>query len=215
MSSDAPSGSAARDRQWFIVSRWQEYEGEARANLLRTIGIGAFYSIELVNHGVHIGALQLPQVVDDRFHQAVTALAVAWTMVSLATLVCLRRHFFPPAAKFITTACDLVLMTAVLTIADGPRSPLVVGYFLIIALAALRLSLRLVSMATLGSLAGYLFLLGYVKFFASAERAAAMSVPRYSQLIMLVALLLSGVVLGQVIRRVRSMAEDFARRVAQ
>ncbi len=121
MSSDAPSGSAARDRQWFIVSRWQEYEGEARANLLRTIGIGAFYSIELVNHGVHIGALQLPQVVDDRFHQAVTALAVAWTMVSLATLVCLRRHFFPPAAKFITTACDLVLLTAVLTIADGPQ----------------------------------------------------------------------------------------------
>ena len=42
-----------------------------------------------------------------------------------------------------------------------------------------------------------------------------MSVPRYSQLIMLVALLVSGVVLGHVIRRVRSMAEDFARRVAQ
>lgn len=215
MSGDAQSGSAARDRQWFIVSRWQEYEGEARANLLRTIGIGAFYSIELLNHGVHIGALQLPQVVDDRFHQAVTALAVAWTMVSLATLVCLRRHFFPPAAKFITTACDLVLLTAVLTIADGPRSPLVVGYFLIIALAALRLSLKLVWLATTGSLAGYLFLLGYVKFFAGAERAAAMSVPRYSQLIMLLALALSGVVLGQVIRRVRAMAEDFARRVAE
>lgn len=32
-----------RDHQWYIVGRWQEYEGEARANLLRIIGIAAFY----------------------------------------------------------------------------------------------------------------------------------------------------------------------------
>ena len=40
----ASDPSAARDdREWFIVGRWQEYEGEARANLLRIAGIGAFY----------------------------------------------------------------------------------------------------------------------------------------------------------------------------
>jgi hypothetical protein len=204
-----------RERQWFIVSRWQEYEGEARANLLRTIGIGAFYIIELMNHGVQIGAMQLPQVVDDRFHQAMTALAVAWTMVALLTLVCLRTHVFPAALKFATTACDVALLTAVLIIAEGPRSPLVVGYFLIIALAALRLSLRLVWLGTIGSLAGYVFLLGYVKFYATAEHAATMSVPRYYQLIVLVALALEGIILGQVIRRVRAMAEHFVRRVAR
>ena len=85
-------------------------------------------------------------------------------MVSLATLVCLRRHFFPPAAKFITTACDLVLMTAVLMIADGPRGAC--GRLFPDYRGAGRSTAqpRLVSMATLGSLAGYLFLLGYVKF---------------------------------------------------
>jgi hypothetical protein len=134
--------------------------------------------------------------------------------VALVTLVCLRRQFFPPVAKFITTACDLGLLTAVLAIANGPRSPLVVAYFLIIALAALRLSPRLIAMATLGSIAGYLFLLGYVKYCASADRAAEMSVPRYYQLIVLVALALAGIILGQVIRQVRTMAEDFSRRVA-
>ncbi|HEV2972923.1 MAG TPA: hypothetical protein VGY55_23345 [Pirellulales bacterium] len=215
MNNDPKLGTAASDRQWFIVSRWQEYEGEARANLLRTIGIGAFYIIELINHGVQIGALQLPPVVGDRFHQSVTALAVAWTMVALVTLVCLRTHVFPAALKFATTACDIVLLTAVLLIADGPRSPLVVGYFLIIALAALRLSLKLVWLATLGSMTGYIFLLGYVKYYAAAERATAMSVPRYYQMIVLVALALEGVILGQVIRRVRTMAEDFARRLAR
>src|SRR5262245_53412598 len=36
------------DRQWFIVGRWQEYEGEARANLLRIVAVGAFYVVELL-----------------------------------------------------------------------------------------------------------------------------------------------------------------------
>jgi hypothetical protein len=215
MTIDTQLGAPTRERQWFIVSRWQEYEGEARANLLRTIGIGAFYIIELVNHGVQIGGLQLPQVVDDRFHQSITALAVAWTMVALVTLVCLRRHVFPAALKFATTAADVVLLTAVLMIADGPRSPLVVGYLLIIALAGLRLSLRLMWLATLCSMAGYIFLLGYVKYYVAAERAAATSVPRYYELIVLVALAMEGIILGQLIRRVRVMAEDFARRLAR
>jgi hypothetical protein len=203
------------DRQWFIVSRWQQYDGEARSNLLRIFGIAAFYIIEMINHGGRLAAIGLPQVSGDQFHAEVTALAVAWTMVALATLVCLRRQFFPAAMKFVTTGCDLVLLTAVLTVADGPRSPLVVAYFLIIALAALRLNLRLMWMATLGSMAGYLLLLGYVDYCAHADRAAAMSVPRYYQLIILVALALAGVILGQVIRRVRTMAEDFARRVRE
>jgi len=215
MTIDTESRHSPHDRQWFIVSRWQQYDGEARANLLRIVGIAAFYIIEMINHGGRLGAIGLPQVSSDRFHAEVTALAVAWTMVALATLVCLRRQFFPAAMKFVTTGCDLVLLTAVLTVADGPRSPLVVAYFLIIALAALRLNLRLMWMATLGSMAGYLFLLGYVDYCAPADRTAVMSVPRYYQLIILVALALAGVILGQVIRRVRTMAEDFARRVAE
>lgn len=203
----------ARDRQWFIVSRWQEYEGEARANLLRIVCVGAFYIIELFNHGVQVGALQLPQVVDDKFHASMTGLALAWTMVALVTLICLRAHVFPAALKYATTACDVLLLTAVLMIADGPRSPLAVGYFLLIALAALRLSRGLIWAAALGSLAGYLFLLGYVKYFAAEDRATMMVVPRYYQMIMLVAIALAGIILGQIVRRVRSMAEDFARRL--
>jgi len=35
MPADVPTRRACDDRQWFIVGRWQEYEGEGRANLLR------------------------------------------------------------------------------------------------------------------------------------------------------------------------------------
>ena len=49
MTSDVQTQPSRGDRQWFIVGRWQEYEGEGRANLLRIAGIGAFYCIELAN----------------------------------------------------------------------------------------------------------------------------------------------------------------------
>ena len=38
----------AGQRQWFIVGRWQEYDGESRANLLRMGAVGAFYIVELL-----------------------------------------------------------------------------------------------------------------------------------------------------------------------
>ena len=203
----------AADRQWYIVGRWQEYEGEARANLLRIIAIAAFYTIELANfHGLKLGFLEMERLeyITKSFHQAVTALAVAWTMVGLGILLCLRRQIFPASLKFISTGCDIVLLTAILTVAEGAKSPLVVGYFLVITLATLRFNLPLVWFATASSMTGYLVLLGYAKWFT--ERA--LRVPRYHQLMFLLALGLTGVMLGQVIRRVRSMAQDYANRVA-
>lgn len=207
----ASSAAAGADRQWFILSRWQEYTGEARANLLRIIAIGAFYGIELLNyHGVNLGPFEMPASVDLKFHQAMTALAVAWTMVALATHVCLRLHVFPSTLKYVTTACDVVLLTTILTVADGPRSPLVVGYFLVIAGATLRFQLTLVRCATVGCMAGYVWLLGFARWFADPSRL--LEVPRYQQLIMLLALAMTGIILGQVVRQVRSLAEDYARR---
>jgi hypothetical protein len=195
------------DDQWFILGRWQEYEGEARANFLRIIGIGAFYLIELVNyHGLRLGFFELPKVVETPFHQAVTALAAAWAMMSLGILLCLRQHFFPSSLKFLSTSFDIVLLTGILAIADGPQSPLLVGYFLIIVLSTLRFSLSLVRFSTLGSVVGYLGLLAYARWYTDRD----IRVPRYSQLIFLVALGMTGILLGQVLRRVRSLAQDYA-----
>lgn len=209
----APSADALRDRSWQIVGRWQEYEGEARANLLRVLGVAAFYAIELVNyHGLHLGFLELPRQQDltPEFHKAVTALAVAWTMLALGVYLCQARRIFPAALKFVSTGIDLVLLTTVLTLADGPRSPLVVGYFLLIALSALRFNLPLVRCATLGAVVGYLVVCGHARWYATG----AVRVPRYHQIMMLTALALTGIVLGQIIRRVRSLADDYARRAA-
>jgi hypothetical protein len=210
------TGPAATDRQWFIVGRWQEYAGEIRANLLRIIAISAFYGIELLNyHGLELGFLNMARAPDltREFHAAVTALAVAWTMVAVAVHLCIRQRYFPAALKFASTVLDLLILTGILAIADGPRSPLVVGYFLVIALTTLRFNLSLIRLATLGSICGYVVLLGHDRWFRSPAPAAF--VPRYQQLIVLLALAMTGLILGQVIRRVSSIAREYAVRLSK
>lgn len=198
------------DRQWFIVGRWQSFEGEARANLLRIVAIGVFYLVELVNYyGLDLGFIEMPKVAETPFHQAVTALAVVWTLLALGIMFCLSHRIFPSGLKYVSTGCDVVLLTGILVVASGPRSPLVVGYFLVIALSTLRFSLPLVRFSTVASMAGYLFLLGHAKWFTERD----VRVPRYHQVIFLLALALVGIVLGQVIRRVRRLAEDYAARM--
>jgi hypothetical protein len=216
--SSSPSMEDQLSHQWFIVGRWQEYGGEARANVIRLAGIGGFYLIELLNyHGFRLGAFEIESGVTEEFHRTVTALAAAWTLIAIGVFIALQRGFFPPALKYVVTGCDIVVLTGILMVADGPRSPLVAAYFLVIAAAALRLQLRLVWFATLGSMAGYLMLLGYARWFAGREESLFgprdLSVPRYQQLIILLALGLLGIVLGQMIRRVRALAEDYARRL--
>ena len=74
-------------------------------------------------------------------------------------------------------------------------------------LAALRFSLPLIWFATAGGMFGYLALLAHAKWFAPEHQ-----VPRYHEVMFLLALGLTGITLGQVLRRVRRMAEDYAAR---
>jgi hypothetical protein len=103
-----------------------------------------------------------------------------------------------------------VLLTSVAMVAAGAASPIVAAYFVIIALSALRFSLPLVWCATLASIGGYLWLLGHDRWFRDPP---VTPLPRYHQLIFLISLALTGVVMGQVIRRVRRMAEDYLARL--
>jgi hypothetical protein len=211
-----PAGASpipgAQDRPWYIVGRWQEYQGEARANLLRLVATIAFYAIELINYyGVDLGFIQLPKVSDLAFHQTVTAVAVAWVMLGLGVHLCLRLHILPEALKFVSTGLDVILLTLLLMVADGPRSPLVVGYFLIPALATLRFQLRLVWFATIAAMLGYVWLLGWAVWIESVRNVR---VPRYHELIFLTALGLTGIIQGQVIRRVKALAAEYVRRLS-
>jgi hypothetical protein len=199
--------TSGAERQWYIVGRWQEYEGESRANLLRIVAIGAFYLVQLYTFYVHFAgdSQQLP------FHQKATGIAVAWTMVALAVMLCLRRRIFPAALKYCSTACDLLLLTSLAALANRALSPLVLAFFVIIAMSALRFSLRLVWFSTIGAMLGYYALVG-MSDNTWFDKEHVVPVP--TQLITLLSLALTGVVLGQVVRRVKAMAAEYAERLA-
>jgi hypothetical protein len=185
------------------------------------VAIGVFYFVHLLSYWSAQGKLpawgflQLadPGAIGERFHVIVTMLAAAWAMLALGLLVCLQQRIFPRWLPYLSTACDIVMLTSVLCVSSGAKSPLVAGYFLILVLATLRLDLSLVWFTTIGCALGYLVVLGCGKWFPLlGSLSDDMRVPRYHQLIVLLSLLLAGVMLGQIVRRVRRMAEEFAER---
>ena len=201
--------SRSRDFAWFLAQRRSAFEGEGQANFLRVVAIGGFYAIHLLNrYGVRIGALEMPPLagIDAKLHAQVTALAVVWLVVALAVRVSLQSRMFPAVLKFITTALDIILLTSALCILDGPRSPLVVAYFPLLTASALRFSHRLIGFATMGCMLGYLTVCGCARWFTERE----LQVPRYEQLTLLLALLLTGFFIAQVVGRARHAAVDYS-----
>lgn len=189
---------------WRIVQRFQEYQGELSANVLRVFGVLAFYVVELVNfHGLSIGPIALAPVegVDRRVHLAITALAIAWVALAGGVLLLLRSKIFPPALKYVTTAADVILLTCMLVVVDGPKSTLTIGYFLVVTLAMLRFSSRLVGFATAGAIAGYGVVVGNAYLFRPS-----LKVLPYQELMSVLALSLVGIVLSRATRQARAAA---------
>jgi hypothetical protein len=225
----SPSFASDSERNWFIAQRWQAYEAESRANLLRITAIGAFYLVHLWSYFSAQGRLpslgfwQLAEAgqINREFHVLVTLLAVAWAMLALGILLALQQRIFPLWLPYFSTVCDIVMLTGIICIGSAARSPLVAGYFLILVSAALRLSLPLIWFSTIGCTLAYLCVLGVAKWpdrfgltKLLGEASADLRVPRYHQVITLLAIALAGVMLGQIIRRVRRLAQEFAQRNA-
>lgn len=214
MSSRDPS----TDHCWYVTQRWQQYEGEARANLLRIIAVGTFYLIHLWNYFSSQGKLpdwgflQLAAEgeVERRFHLMATSLALAWILLAAVVHLSLQDRVFPKWLPSVSSLCDVLFLTSILFISRGPQSPLIVGYFLVIALAALRFDLQLVRITTAAAMVGYLAVLGYAKWPATFGRDVKLSVtvPRYEQLVVLAALALTGIIIGQVVRRMRNLLRE-------
>src|SRR5213083_1338709 len=103
MASNLADPRSQAEKDWFIVGRRQEFEGEGRANLLRLIGVAVFYAVELVNYyGVDLSFIQMPRVVDRPFHLAITLLTVAWAMLCLSVLICRTQRIFPYWLKYVS-----------------------------------------------------------------------------------------------------------------
>ncbi|MDH3719207.1 MAG: hypothetical protein OES79_13900, partial [Planctomycetota bacterium] len=74
-----------------------------------------------------------------------------------------------------------------------------------------------VRVATVAGMVGYVCLLGCARWPETFGLGSGIDqrVPRYHQLMVLVGIGLCGIIVGQVVRRARSLAEDYARRTGQ
>ena len=198
----------AKSKSWHIASRWQEFEGEMRSAILRALLVVVFYTIQLVHHLT----LEVVGDTDRIFHRQVTLAAIAWLFLSMSILIALRGGFMPPLLKYIATGIDIGLVTLLAWLSHGPSSPLVLALFLVLAIASLRYRLGLVWFATMAAMVGYMLLVGSVD---TNWFDATHTTPMLTQAITLCSLASTGIVLGQLVRAPRRMADAFMERVEQ
>ena len=187
---------------WFITNRWQAFEGELRVAILRIVLVAMFYGLHLIHH-LRWAVRSEGELI---FHKQVTWLAAGGLFVSLAVLVALGQRFYPPVLKFGTTLLDLLLVTSVAALSSGPASPIVSGYYVILALSPLRFSVPLVWFATMGAMVGYVLLVGLVDTTWFDESHATEPIV---QLITLCSMAAIGVAMGQLVRMMRLASQQF------
>jgi hypothetical protein len=203
--------------RWADARRLEAWAGETRVNLIRALALVVFYG----HHLLHVYVLGDDPDARGVFHAEVTAIVIAWAAAVFALYVCLSRRWVPPVLKFVATFWDLVLVTALVIVSpEGPRSPLLFLYFVVVATSSLRLSLPLVYAATLGAWAGALVFMGYYVFLRVGREAyyaadSRFRVSRTSEVIFLLALGAVGLVAGQVVRQARRLVEGYPVKVEE
>lgn len=200
------------DQAWYVVTRWQQLDGEYRANYLRILCVVAFYLVHLIQHYRPWGLLDAGQPVGETFHLAITFLTVVWLLMAFAIDLSLGQHVFPKGMMYWTTGIDLFLLTAAVCLGNGQTSPLVLGYLLIIVMSGTRFSLPLVRCVTCSALFAYLVLMAMGKWPDLMGGRQIETIPRYAQVMTLLTIAISGILVGQLIRRFRLMADYYAMR---
>lgn len=206
------------DERWADARRLEAWAGEVRVNLVRAAALIVFYGNHLLDVYVYGRDRSAAAMA---YHAEVTAIVLAWTAAIFLLYGCLRRRWVPPGLKYVATFWDITLISALVAASpDGPRSPLVFLYFVVVAAAALRLSLRLVYATTLGVMLAALLVMGYYVYYKIGREAyyaddSPYRVARSSEIIFLLAVGTAGLFAGQVVRQARRLVAGYPVRVEE
>jgi hypothetical protein len=196
----------AEDSQWADTQRLESWAGEMRLNVVRLLAIGVFY----IRHLVEALASPADSPVRGPYHFRVTLLCMCWSAAAIVLHIHLIRRRNEPFVKYAATVFDAAMITVLCIFAGPARTPLLLLYFPVIAAAPLRLSLRLVYVATACAMAGYLVGLGYYAWyvvgFHQYYSTPALRIPRSNEAIVLLAMLTTGFLAGQSVRQMRRIA---------
>lgn len=190
-------GASPRSPELLWLQRRETWNGDRKANFIRVCALAFFALNEFFNfHVLHI--------VDRNFHIGSLLVLFLWFLAALLFDVVLKNHWFPQGSSYLPPAMDALLLTWLLFLGDGPRSPLVAVYFLIIALSGLRLSPKIVRYTGAVCAVGFLAAWDFAK-----HQRPAFLVPGYHLVIVAVSLLLCAVIVSSLIERVFALLESF------
>jgi hypothetical protein len=206
----APEAVMNDDRSWSDAQRLESYAGELRLNLIRLVAIAGFYGYHLLD--AYVLRPDDPAI-HGIYHARIAGSALIWAIGAVALQLYLVNRWVPAALKYVATAWDLVMITVVLMIGKDPYSLLTVLYLLVVAAAALRLCLVLVYAATLGAMAGFLLFHGYIRFWLALPPDQRLS--HAQQTLFLLAVAVTGLIAGQVVRQARRLVQGHAVRVIE
>jgi hypothetical protein len=197
--------------RWDDARRPEAWAGEIRVNLIRVIALVVFYAYHLLNAYL----LSDDPSLRGAYTTAVTAVVLAWAVGVCALHLSLTRRWVPPALSYVATFGDLALIAALLIAGgEGPRGPLTLLYFIVVAASPLRLSLRLVAAATLGAVASAAVVLGHFVFFKVGTAAyyaadSTVRIPRSQEVIFVLVLGACGLLAGQSVRQARRLVAGY------
>jgi len=130
--------------------RWVRRE-PALASRLGALGV--FYVVEWINYAREMGKPTFEAF--RQFHWKVSVLMAVWAVTAIVFQQCIKSPRWSIPARFVWGTLDSALLLAVLLVADGAASPLVVGYPLLIVGSGLWFRVRFVWFMTALSLVSY------------------------------------------------------------
>ncbi len=171
----------------------------------RLAAFGVFYLIELVNYYV-TGAS------GRRFHEQISLLIAAWALLSAVCQQFLDSRRWSIPARFVWGTLDSLLLLAVLLVANGAASPLVVGYPLLIAASGLWFRVRFVWFITALSLLSYgVVVVDFYRWRPELQAQFDPSVNRH--VVFAMSLVVLGSVVAYLVQRVRALSSFCGRQL--
>jgi hypothetical protein len=189
--------------QWNERTLPEAWAGELRVNLLRLLAIVLFYG----RHLIELMTSEASSPIRGKYHLTVTALAIAWSFEAVVLHAWLLRRRYAPWIKYFSVLYDAIMISMLCIVAGGPRTPLVLLYFALLASVPLRLSIRLVYTGTAACVLGYLLVLGHYAWytigFGKYYASPALRIPRSQEAIVVLSIIVCGLFAGQTVRQFR------------
>ena len=190
-----------------LVQRVWSWSRREPALALRLAALAGFYAVELVNYTINR---------DDplyrAFHVKISLVLTVWAVVSLVLQQGLKSPRWSMYACFLWGTLDALLLTGVLLIADSAASPLVVGYFLLIAGSGLWFRVRFVWFMTLLLLISYaLMIVNLHVYYPDLARQYNVRWDRHA--LFIVAMLVMASIVGYLVDRVRALSSFYGQKL--